>query len=187
MEKLLKGKPVADRIKANVKEQVKYLIEKGVKPKIKIVRVGEEDSDLAYEKSALKAMVDCGIEYEVLALPRDISQNDFIENLKSANIDPSVHGILVFRPLPKQIDENVIKNIISPEKDIDCFNPVNIGKVMEGDDTGFLPCTPAAVIEIIKYYDINISGKNAVIIGRSLVVGKPLSMMLLRKDATVTI
>lgn len=187
MGTLLTGKPVADKIKADVKDQVKYLIEKGVKPKIKIVRVGEEESDLAYEKSALKTMINCGIEHEVLALPRNISQDDFIKNLKVVNDDKTVHGILVFRPLPEQIDENHIKYIINPEKDIDCFNPVNIAKVMEGDETGFPPCTPAAVIEIIKYYNINIKGKTAVVIGRSLVVGKPLSMMLLKEDATVTI
>ena len=187
MGTLLMGKPVADKIKADVKDKVKYLIEKGIKPKIKIVRVGEDESDLTYEKSALKAMINCGIEYEVLALPRNISQDDFVKNLKEVNDDKAVHGILVFRPLPEQIDENLVKYIINPEKDIDCFNPVNIAKVMEGDETGFPPCTPAAVIEIIKYYNISIKGKTAVVIGRSLVVGKPLSMMLLKEDATVTI
>lgn len=187
MEKLLKGRPVADKIKEIVKEEVKNLREKGIKPKIKFIRVGEEAADLSYEKSAIKTMVDCGIEYEVLALPRDISEEDFIINLKSVNDDKTVHGILIFRPLPRQIDENKVKYIISPEKDIDCFNPINIGKVMEGDDTGFLPCTPAAVLEIIKYYNIDLKGKLAVVIGRSLVVGKPLSMLLLQEDATVTI
>lgn len=187
MGTIIKGKPVADKIKEDVKVQVEKLIENGIKPKLKIVRTGQDESDLAYEKSAIKVMADCGIECEVLALPRDINQDDFIENLKSVNDDETVHGILLFRPLPKQIDENTVKYIINPEKDIDCLNPINIGKVMESDETGFLPCTPAAVIEIIKYYNIETKGKTAAIIGRSLVVGKPLSMMLLKEDATVTV
>ena len=132
-------------------------------------------------------METCGIAHEVMTLPIDISQEDFITKLKTVNDDDTVHGILLFRPLPKQIDEKVVKYVINPEKDIDCFNPINVAKVMEGDDTGFPPCTSSAAMEILKYYNIQLKGKLAVVIGRSMVVGRPLSMLLLKEDATVTI
>ena len=187
MGELIKGKPVADAITLEVKVQVECLKQKGVIPKLKIVRVGEREDDLAYERAALKRMESCGIAHDVMVLPIDINQNDFIKKLKLINDDETIHGILLFRPLPKQIDEKVVKNIISPEKDIDCFNPINAAKIFEGDKTGFFPCTPTAAMEILKYYNIELKGKSAVVIGRSLVVGKPLSMMLLSEDATVTI
>lgn len=187
MGTIIKGKPVADKITLEVKEQVEDMKLHGIIPKLKIVRVGQREDDLAYERAALKRMESCGIAYDVMALPIDISQEEFISNLKLVNYDESVHGILLFRPLPKQIDENVVKYIISPEKDIDCFNPINAAKVFECDKTGFPPCTPSAAMEILKYYNIELKGKSAAIVGRSLVVGKPMSMMLLSEDATVTI
>lgn len=187
MGTIIKGKPVADKITADVKEHVEQMKLLGVSPKLKIVRVGQREDDLAYERSALKRMESCGIEHEVMSLPSDISQDDFINNLKSVNDDESVHGILLFRPLPKQIDENIVKYIISPDKDIDCFNPINAAKVFECDKTGFPPCTPSAAMEILKYYNIELKGKSAVVLGRSLVVGKPMAMMLLAENATVTI
>ncbi|MGE5614520.1 MAG: bifunctional 5,10-methylenetetrahydrofolate dehydrogenase/5,10-methenyltetrahydrofolate cyclohydrolase, partial [Bacillota bacterium] len=119
--------------------------------------------------------------------PEDIGQEDLVKEIQKINGDRSVHGILLFRPLPKHLDINVIKHVISPEKDIDCLNPVNVAKVFEGDETGFAPCTPAAVMEMLDYYKIDVSGRRVVVIGRSLVVGKPLSMLLLKKNATVTI
>lgn len=187
MGELLKGKPVADAITLEVKSSVEELIAKNIHPKLMIVRVGERPDDLSYEKSAIKRMEGCGIECEVTTMPVDISQDDFIEKLKAVNDDASVHGILLFRPLPKQIDENVVKHIISPEKDIDCFNPANVAKIAEGDKTGFAPCTPTAAMEILKYNNIELKGKRAAVIGRSLVVGKPMALLLLGEDATVTI
>ncbi len=187
MGTIIKGKPVADKITADVKEQVEQMKLLGVSPKLKIVRVGQREDDLAYERSALKRMESCGIEHEVMSLPSDISQDDFINSLKSVNDDKSVHGILLFRPLPEQIDENIVKYIISADKDIDCFNPINAAKVFECDKTGFPPCTPSAAMEILKYYNIELKGKSAVVLGRSLVVGKPMAMMLLAENATVTI
>lgn len=187
MGQIIKGKPVADAITIEVKNDVQQLKQKGIIPKLKIVRVGEREDDKSYERAALKRMEKCGIEHEVMILPNDISQEDFILKLKSVNADDTVHGILLFRPLPKQINENVVKYIINPEKDIDCFNPINVAKVMEGDETGFSPCTPSAAMEILKYYNVELKGKSAVVIGRSMVVGKPLSMMLLKENATVTI
>lgn len=187
MGELLKGKEVADAITEEVKLKVDELIEKNIHPKLMIVRVGDRQDDLAYERAAIKRMQSCNIVCEVTALPLDISQEDFIKKLKIANEDPSVHGILLFRPLPRQIDENVVKHIISPQKDVDCFNPVNVAKIAEKDKTGFAPCTPAAAMEMLKYYNIELKGKKAVVIGRSLVVGKPMALLLLDEDATVTI
>lgn len=187
MGELLKGKPVADAITLEVKIGVEELKSKNIYPKLMIVRVGERQDDLSYERSAIKRMQSCGIECEVTTMPEDISQEDFIIKLKSVNEDDTVHGILLFRPLPKQINENVVKHIISPEKDIDCFNPANVAKIVEGDKTGFAPCTPTAAMEILKHNNIELKGKKAAVIGRSLVVGKPMAMLLLGENATVTI
>ena len=184
---LLKGKAVADAITAEVKKEAEELKQKGVLPRLKIVRVGEREDDLSYERAAVKRMASCSIDCELLNLPTEISQEDFIKELKKVDEDESVHGILLFRPLPKQINENDVKFIIRPEKDIDCFNPINVAKVMEGDETGFPPCTPTAAMEILKYYKVELKGKNAVVVGRSMVVGKPAAMLLLKENATVTI
>ncbi|HQA60511.1 MAG TPA: tetrahydrofolate dehydrogenase/cyclohydrolase catalytic domain-containing protein [Tepidanaerobacteraceae bacterium] len=184
---LIKGKPVADKIKEKLKKEVAELKEKGITPKLAIIRVGDDPGDMAYERGAIKTMVSVNIETDVRDLSKDISQDEFIKELKSINDDKSVHGILILRPLPDQLDENVIKNVIAPEKDVDCFSPVNVAKVFEGDETGFPPCTPSAVMEILKHYEIPLKGKNAVVIGRSMIVGKPAAMLLLKEHATVTI
>lgn len=184
---LIKGKPVADKITENIKIDVENLKQKGIEPKLQIIRVGQREDDIAYERGALKRMAKCGIIVDVKTLPIDISLDDFVEEVKKSNEDKSVHGILIFRPLPKQLDENVIKYVIDPNKDIDCFNPVNVAKVTEGDKTGFAPCTPSAVMEILDFYEVDLKGKNAVVLGRSMVVGKPQALLLLQKNATVTI
>lgn len=184
---LIKGKPVADKIKEKLKKEVAELKEKGITPKLAIIRVGDDPGDMAYERGAIKTMVSVNIETDVRVLSKDISKDEFIKELKSINDDKSVHGILILRPLPDQLDENVIKNVIAPEKDVDCFSPVNVAKVFEGDETGFPPCTPSAVMEILKHYEIPLKGKNAVVIGRSMIVGKPAAMLLLKEHATVTI
>jgi methylenetetrahydrofolate dehydrogenase (NADP+)/methenyltetrahydrofolate cyclohydrolase len=187
MGQLIKGKLVADAISEDLKGKVELLKEKGLTPKLVIVRVGANPSDLSYERGALKRCESIGILAEVKELPENITQNDFIIELEKINKDKAVNGILIFRPLPKQLDESVIKYIISPEKDLDCFSPVNVAKVMENDETGFAPCTPSAVMEILKYYNVPLKGKKAVVVGRSMVVGKPVSMLLLNENATVTI
>jgi len=184
---LIKGKPVADKIKEKLKKEVAELKEKGITPKLAIIRVGDDPGDMAYERGAIKTMVSVNIETDVRVLSKDISQDEFIKELKSINDDKSVHGILILRPLPDQLDESVIKNVIAPEKDVDCFSPVNVAKVFEGDETGFPPCTPSAVMEILKHYEIPLKGKNAVVIGRSMIVVKPAAMLLLKEHATVTI
>jgi len=183
---LLKGKPVADSIIARVKDEAEELRRNNIFPKLKIIRVGEREDDLAYERAAVKRMKSANIDCEVLALPLNIDKETFEDEIKNVVNDNSVHGILIFRPLPKQLNEKDIRFIINPEKDIDCLNPINAAKILEGDESGFPPCTARAAMEILKYYNIDISGKEATVIGRSMVVGKPLSMMLLKENSTVT-
>lgn len=187
MAELLNGKIVAESLKDETLKAADELKAMGINPKLKIIRVGANPSDLSYERGAVKRMAGCNVETEVMELPEDITQEDFIKALKSVNEDENVHGILIFRPLPKQLDEEVLKYVIAPEKDVDCFSPTNVAKVMEGDESGFAPCTPTAVMEILKYYKIDLKGSNTVVLGRSMVVGKPVSMLLLKEHATVTI
>lgn len=187
MGQIIKGKPVADFISEALTTEVKALIAKGIAPKLVIMRVGANGSDLAYERGALKRCASIGIETEVKEFPLDITQDTFIDEIKKVNQDTSANGILIFRPFPKQLSEKVIKYVIAAEKDVDCFSPTNVAKLMEGDKTGFPPCTPTAVIEILKHYKVDMKGANAVVLGRSMVVGKPVSMLLLNENATVTI
>lgn len=187
MGQIIKGKPVADAITAELQKDVEALKAQGITPKLKIVRVGAREDDLAYERGALSRMGKCGIAAEVLELPVDIEQADFVKALKAVNDDPAVHGILLFRPLPKQLDMEEIKFVVDAVKDIDCMNPLNAEKIFEGDKTGYPPCTSQACVEILDHYGVELKGKNVAVVGRSMVVGKPLAMLLLDKNATVTI
>ena len=187
MGQVIKGKPVADAITAELQKDVEALKAQGIMPKLKIVRVGAREDDLAYERGALARMEKCGIAAEVLELPVDIEQADFVKELKAVNDDPSVHGILLFRPLPKQLDMEEIKFVVDAVKDIDCMNPLNAEKIFEGDKTGYPPCTSQACVEILDHYGVELKGKKVAVVGRSMVVGKPLAMLLLDKNATVTI
>lgn len=187
MGEIIKGKPVGDALSEVLKGECEALVQDGIQPKLAILRVGAKANDLSYEKGALKKCETIGIATEVTELPDGTTQEQYIETLQKLNNDSSVHGILTFRPLPEGIDEEVIKNVISPEKDVDCFSPMNTAKLMEGDKTGFPPCTPTAVVEILKHYNVPLKGANVVVLGRSMVVGKPVSMLLLGENATVTI
>ena len=187
MGEIIKGKPVGDALSEVLKGECEALVKDGIQPKLAILRVGAKPNDLSYEKGALKKCDTIGIKAEVTELPEDTTQEQYIEALEKLNKDSSVHGILTFRPLPKGIDEEVIKNVIAPEKDVDCFSPMNTAKLMEGDKTGFPPCTPTAVVEILKHYNVPLKGAKVVVLGRSMVVGKPVSMLLLGENATVTI
>lgn len=184
---LIRGKEVADSISAALMKEVIELKTRNIEPKLKIIRVGTQPSDLAYERGAIKRCESIGIVVEVEALPSDINQEEFINVLKSANNDDSVNGILIFRPFPKQLDENVIKQYISPEKDVDCFSQINVAKVMENDTSGYPPCTPAAVMEMLRYNQVRLDGKKVAVVGRSMVIGKPVALMLLSENSTVTI
>lgn len=185
-DKLLRGKPVADKITEELKIEVIKLKEKNIIPKLAIVRVGDSYDDISYENGALKRCETIGIQSESILLEKDITTEEYIEVLEKLNNDKSINGILTLRPLPNQIDENKVKYIISKEKDVDCFNPINTAKLIEGDESGFSPCTPSAVIEILKHYQINLEGSNVCVLGRSMIVGKPVSILLLNEHATVT-
>jgi methylenetetrahydrofolate dehydrogenase (NADP+)/methenyltetrahydrofolate cyclohydrolase len=184
---IIKGKPVADQISESLIQEVNELVKDGINPKLAILRVGANGSDLAYERGALKRSESVGIQTQVVELPEDVTQEEYVKTLKGLNEDSNVHGILCFRPLPKQLDEEAIKYVIAPEKDVDSFSPINSAKVMEGDTTGFPPCTPTAVVEILKHYGVELNGAKVAVLGRSMVVGKPAAMLLLNENATVTI
>lgn len=184
---VMKGLEVVNAMKTQMLAEVGELKEKGINPCLAIIRLGSRPDDQAYERGAIKRCEGLGIKCVVIEYAESITQDELSKNIKEINSDTAIHGILLFRPLPKHIDEDEIKYVISSDKDVDCLNPINVAKVFEGDETGFAPCTPEAVMQILEHYNIDVSGKRVVIIGRSLVVGKPLSMLLLKKNATVTI
>ena len=187
MSILLAAKPVVQDLKEKIRNEINTLTLSGIKPTIGIIRVGDRPDDVAYEKSIIKSSQSMGIECEVFAVDQAVSNRKLSQLIKQVNADKHIHGIMVFRPLPPQIDIDKIKYLIDPDKDIDCMNPLNLAKLFEGKNDGFVPCTPAAVMETLKHYQVPLKGANVVIIGRSLVVGKPLSIMLLQEDATVTV
>ena len=184
---VIKGKPVADKITEILIDEVENLKNKGLNPSLAIVRVGENPDDISYEKGAMNRCNKIGINVKNIILESDVSEEDYINTIKLLNEDKSVNGILCLRPLPKHIDENKLKYIIDAEKDVDCFNPINSAKLFEGDTDGYAPCTPEAVMKILKHYNVELSGKRAVVLGRSLIVGKPVSMMLMAQNSTVTV
>lgn len=181
----LKGAAVSAKIKEEVTELIRKL--EGAVPKLAIVRVGERPDDMAYERGALKKMENFGLQAESFSYPADISNEDFQAEFKKINENPDIDGILLLRPLPKQINERDIEHMIDPVKDLDGISPENIARVFAGENEGFAPCTAEAVIEVLKANDIALSGKRVSVIGRSMVVGRPLSMLLLKENATVTI
>ncbi|NFB18154.1 bifunctional 5,10-methylenetetrahydrofolate dehydrogenase/5,10-methenyltetrahydrofolate cyclohydrolase [Clostridium botulinum] len=187
MTKILYGNEVALKIKEDLNLRIDKLKEKNIIPKLAILRMGNKQDDIAYERSIIKSCEKLNIETKVEELSEDILEEDFLKLMESLNKEKEIHGILVFRPYPKHLNENIINSSIALNKDVDCMHPLNLERIFEGDLDGFMPCTPEAVIEILRYYDIDLKGKNIVIINRSMVVGKPLSMMALSHNATVTI
>ena len=190
MAKLLLGKEVTAAMNEKLQARVAALKEKGVTPKLAIVRCGENPSDLSYEKGATARAELIGVEVQKFVLPEDVTKEALIAQIEAINADDSIHGVLMFRPLPKHLkaDQNEICNRLDPKKDVDCMTHLSNAGVFEGlNGLGFAPCTPAACMEILDYYGIDCKGKNAVVIGRSLVVGKPAAMMLMGKNATVTV
>ena len=185
--KIIKGKPVADRITENLIEETKKLKELDIVPKLAIVRIGENPDDMSYERGAMNRCAKIGIDVQNIVLQGDVSEGEYIEAIKNLNDDKNINGILCLRPLPKNINENKVKSIIDAKKDVDCFNPINSAKLFEGEKDGYAPCTPEAVMKILNHYEVDLSGKKVVVLGRSLIVGKPVSMMLMRENATVTI
>lgn len=179
----LRGKKVSDGIKEYVSRELETL---SFVPKLAIVRVGENPDDMSYERGATKKLKSFGLDVASYVFPQDISDEDFKKAFKDINEDDEVTGILLLRPLPRTINEKDIENMIDPKKDLDGISPINIAKVFAGDTSGFSPCTAEAVIEVLKAYDIELTGKRVTVVGRSMVVGKPVSMLLLKENATVT-
>lgn len=179
----LRGKKVSDGIKEYVSKELETL---SFVPKLAIVRVGENPDDMSYERGATKKLKSFGLDVASYVFPQDISDEAFKKAFKDINEDDEVTGILLLRPLPHTINEKDIENMIDSKKDLDGISPINIAKVFAGDTTGFSPCTAEAVIEVLKAYDIELTGKRVTVVGRSMVVGKPVSMLLLKENATVT-
>lgn len=179
----LRGKKVSDGIKEYVSKELETL---SFVPKLAIVRVGENLDDMSYERGATKKLKSFGLDVASYVFPQDISDEAFKKAFKDINEDDEVTGILLLRPLPRTINEKDIENMIDPKKDLDGISPINIAKVFAGDTSGFSPCTAEAVIEVLKAYDIELTGKRVTVVGRSMVVGKPVSMLLLKENATVT-
>ncbi len=187
MAEKLKGKAVADAMKEELTKRVEALKAKGITPKLGIVRAGGRPDDLYYEKGATKTLGAIGVEVEVFAYPEDVDQAAFEKAMTDVANNKEINGILMFSPLPDQLDEPKIRALIPVEKDVDCMTQAGAGKVISDDESGFPPCTPTACMDLMKFYNIPLSGKNAVVLGRSMVVGKPVAMLLLRENATVTI
>lgn len=189
MAKQLLGKEVTAAMNEKLQAKVAELQEKGVTPKLGIIRCGENPSDLSYEKGAMSRAALIGVEVERFLLPEDVTKEALIAQIEALNADASIHGVLLFRPLPKQLKsaESEICNHLRPEKDIDCMTDLSNAGVFMGKQLGFAPCTPQACMEILDHYGIDCKGKTAVVIGRSLVVGRPAAMMLMQRNATVTI
>lgn len=184
---LLKGKDVALSINEKSKLACEELRQKGIIPTLAIVRVGEKPDDLSYERGACKRCAEVGVEVKNIVLPYDVSSEIFFNTLDLLNKDNSIHGILMFRPLPQQIDNEKARNYIVPEKDVDGCTDLSLSGVFTNKKIGFAPCTAQSAMEILDYYNIDVKSKNVVVLGRSLVIGKPVSMLLLNKNATVTI
>ena len=189
MAKRLLGKEVNEALVAALQTRTAALKDKGVTPTLGIIRLGENPSDLSYEKGATKRAEEVGVAVKNYILPETASKEDVLAVIDEVNADASVHGVLMFRPLPKHLknDQDEICNRLAPCKDVDSMTHMSNAGVFEGQDLGYAPCTPAACMEILDYYGIDCKGKNAVVIGRSLVVGKPAAMMLMGKNATVTV
>ena len=189
MAKQLLGKEVNEALVASLQTRTAALREKGITPCLGIIRLGENPSDLSYEKGATKRAEEVGVAVKNYILPEDASKEDVLKVIDEVNADASVHGVLMFRPLPKHLknDQDEICNRLAPCKDVDSMTHMSNAGVFEGQDLGYAPCTPAACMEILDHYGIDCTGKNAVVIGRSLVVGKPAAMMLMGKNATVTV
>lgn len=183
---ILNGKIIAQQYRHNLKQQVEQLKQQGVHPKLTVVIVGDNPASQSYVKAKHRACLENGFLSDIIQLEPTITEQALITQIHHLNEDPTVHGILIQLPLPQHIDEQLILNAVAPHKDVDGFNPVNVGKLVIGEPT-FVPCTPLGIIQLIKETGTDINGKNALVIGRSNIVGKPVALLLLQENATVTI
>lgn len=184
---LLKGKPVADLISQHIEQNVEHLLDNGIVPTLGILRVGSNESDIAYENSAEKKAKSLGIFVEKFIMDENSREEDVIDVIKFINDNKNIHGLLMFRPLPKHMNEDRVRNHLKAEKDIDGITDGSLAGIFTGGGTGFPPCTAEAAMTILEHYGVDVAGKKVVVIGRSLVIGKPVAMMLMEKNATVTI
>lgn len=180
------GKMVSAKVRGSILEEVNGLKDKGVRPGLAVIIVGEDPASKVYVRNKERACEECGFYSEKYALPEETTQEELLGLIDELNHHPRIDGILCQLPVPKHINEQAIIDAISPEKDVDAFHPINVGKIMVGN-FDFLPCTPAGVMQLLEEYDIDPNGKNCVVIGRSNIVGKPMAMLLLHKNGTVTI
>lgn len=186
MAKLINGKEVAAAVRNKVRDEVLLLKQRGIVPGLAVVLVGDDPASRIYVNNKKKACEQVGIYSAEYTLPAQTAQSELISLIERLNGDSRINGILVQLPLPAHIDEKAVIEAISPLKDVDAFNAVNVGRIMQGDYR-FLPCTPAGIMELLDYENIDVAGKNCVIIGRSNIVGKPMAMLMLNRDATVTV
>ena len=187
MAELLKGKPVADSLSETTKAKAEELRAQGIIPTLGIIRVGENPGDLAYEKGAMKRASKTGVEVKQYLFPEDVSQEELVTAIEEINRDDSVSGVLMFRPLPKHIDEKAVCETLAPEKDMDGITTGSMAGVFMDTELGYPPCTAVACMELLDYYGIELKGKNVTVMGRSLVIGKPVAMMLMGRHATITV
>lgn len=187
MASILKGAPVVAAMNERNAALCEQLKTKGVVPTLAMVRVGAREDDLSYERGVMTRCGKVGVEVKQYLLPADAAQDDLLKVIAEINADDAIHGCLLFRPLPKQFDDRTVRAALAPEKDIDGITDGSLAGVFTNTDLGYAPCTAQACLEILKHYNVPLSGKRAVVVGRSLVVGKPAAMMLLGKNATVTI
>ncbi len=187
MAELLKGAPVAAALTEKMKQDIALLATRGITPTLAILRVGERPDDLSYERGAMKRCAAVGVAVRNVVLPEDVEADTFFATLEALNADDGVHGILMFRPLPRHIDGEKARRLLDPAKDVDGCTDGSLAGVFTNTDMGFAPCTAQAAMEILHHYGIDCTGKKAAVIGRSLVVGRPVAMMLMHENATVTV
>lgn len=187
MTELLKGKPVAAALTEKTREKAEKLRAAGIVPTLAIIRLGENPGDMSYERGALKRAEQAGVEVNRYVFPEDIFQDALVDEIRKINADSSIHGVLMFRPLPKHIDEKAVCEELAPEKDMDGITSGSMAGIFMDSDLGYPPCTAEAVMEMFDYYGIELEGKKVTVFGRSLVIGKPVAMMAMRKQATITV
>lgn len=186
MAEIWKGAPVAAAMTEHLAERARQLLERGVEPTLAIVRLGERPDDIAYERGAISRCGKIGVAVRQMHLSADCSREELLDTIRQVNEDTGIHGCLMLRPLPNRDDEWAACDLLAPEKDVDCITPAALSAVFSGRGAGYPPCTAQACIELLDHYGVSLKGKRVAVIGRSLVIGKPVSMLLQSRDATVT-
>ena len=187
MAEIIDGKLVSNKLREELKVEIaEFKNNYGITPGLAVIMVGDNPASAVYVRNKHKACADVGITSYQIELPSETSEDELLSKIDELNADKNVHGILVQLPLPKHIDEEKVINRISPDKDVDAFHPINVGKIMIGNYS-FLPCTPAGIMELLRHYNVDITGKKCVVVGRSNIVGKPMALLLLEKHGTVTV